>query len=139
MDINSAKSQWNINFYWYRNEVCPERLAFWREPGLLAFVSTTLSVRIINSKCSCACLVCRKVIGPNLTCPTACHGHVILHLNNQVTVAFLEENLRASLHACSKWSGRSGSGFGWTSHFGIVHAQMNESCMQQLMHLFLHL
>ena len=68
MAVNSAKSQWNIDFCHYRNDVCPVMSSVSEMVQLTSFCIYK-SMRIINSKYSCACLVCRKVIGPKPDLP----------------------------------------------------------------------
>ena len=62
------------------------RLAYWRWPGLLVFVSTTPC--IINSKCLCACLVCKKVIKPKPHLPDcllwSCNGYMCIAESRQL-------------------------------------------------------
>ena len=77
MAVNSAKSWWNIDFCHYRNDVCPVMSIFQRWSSLLAFISTSLCILLINSKCSCSCLVCKKWLDLNLTCLTARFGNVM--------------------------------------------------------------
>ena len=77
MAVNSAKSWWNIDFCQYRMMSVQWWLAFRRiRPGLLAFISTALHVLLISSA-DAHCSFCRKWLGLNLTCLTACYNHVM--------------------------------------------------------------
>ena len=67
---NSAKSWWNVDFWQYRNDVCPV-MAFWRRPGLLVFIPTTLHV-LSNPSVHVdvhVCMGCRKVTRPKPDLP----------------------------------------------------------------------
>ena len=57
-----------VDICWYRNNVCPVMCSFSEMVQLTSFCIYR-SMRIINSKYLCACLVCRKVIGPNPDLP----------------------------------------------------------------------
>ena len=60
MAVNIAKSRWMLTSV--GNDVCPVMCSFSEMVQLTSFCIYK-SMRIINSKYSCACLVCRKVIG----------------------------------------------------------------------------
>ena len=67
MAVNSAQSYKNIDFCLCRNDVCPvmATCTFLVMAQLTSFYIYN-SMCIYNSKCLCACLVCRKVIKPDL-------------------------------------------------------------------------
>ena len=68
LTVNDAKSCWNIDFCQYRNDVCQVMA------NCLGVVQLTLlyinsMCSIVNTKCSCACSFCRKMLGPKCDLP----------------------------------------------------------------------
>ena len=49
MAVNSAKSQWNIDFCHYRNDVCLVMSSFLEMIQLTSFVSTSLCILLTQS------------------------------------------------------------------------------------------
>ena len=68
MAVNIAKSRLMVDFCRYRNDACPVMCTFSETVQLTSFCIYK-SMCISNSKYSCACLVCRKVIGPKPDLP----------------------------------------------------------------------
>jgi len=58
------------------NDVCPVMVSFLKMAQLTSVCSTSQCVLSTQSAHVHACLVCRKVMGINLTCLTACYGYI---------------------------------------------------------------
>ena len=104
--LNSQGNKLHLCLCWYRNDICPMMSSFSEMVQLTSFCIYK-SMHIINSKYSCACLVCRKVIGPKPDLPDCslwqCNVCIIttkrFSLRCLLVLQRNEYDLRASLKA----------------------------------------